>query len=350
MTNLRRWTSIFLCGTLLGAASCSDANAPEDVDPAVVASGMAGLTSAFSGNLAFQSLRELSAQFTFPAAGAALSATLPPPPGGAPLVTLTPAQRRALLQLSLHGGSGSLAIFPVDVLGGTFVWDVAQDRYVRSLTATGAPSNGVRFELYLVDLETHLPQEPLMNVGYVDLTDLSTAQADRLGVLVKYGTQTIASYTVTAAVSTSSVALGADGYLAGADGTARLDFVLATTISSSGFTLDYDLAGSNGFSASLVVTVNLVGNTSSLAWRISQGGNSIEVTGTSTATAVNCHIKFNGVMVATASGDPDAPTITGALGHTFTAEELDDLGDVFEGFFELIDQIDGVFSPAGLVF
>lgn len=348
MTTLRRWTSIFLCGTVLAAASCSDTNAPEDVDPAVVASGMTDLTATFSSNIAFQSLRELSTQFTFSAAGAALAATLPPLPGAEAPAALTPAQRSALLQLSLHGGSGSLAIFPVDVLGKTFVWDTTQNRYVRSLTATGAPANGVRFELYLVDTETHLPQEtPLMKVGYVDLTDLSTAQANKLGVLVKYGAQTIASYTITAAISTSSVALGAEGYLT--DGTARLDFDLSTTFSATGLTLDYSLAGSNGFTASLVVTANLVNYTSSLAWRIEHGGNTVEINGTESATAVSCQVRFNGVTVATVSGDPDAPTITGAGGHSFTAEDLADLEAVFEGFGELLEEIDGVFGPAYFV-
>ena len=348
MTTTRRLTAAALCAAALGAAACSDSNKPEAVDPAVVSSGMTGLTATFSSNLAFQSLRELSGAFTFTAAGAAVSATLPPAPGDRTPVTLTPVQRHALTQFALHGGSGALAIFPADVLGKMFVWDTVPNKYVKSLTATGAPSNGVRFELYLVNTATHQPQRPLIKVGYVDITDLSTAQANKLGILVKYGTQTIASYTITAVVSTSSIALSAAGYLT--DGTARLDFDLSTAISQTGLTIDYALNGSNGFSATLHVTVNLVTGASTFVWTIANGGNSVEVNATATNAAVNGQIKFNGVVVATLTGDPANPTIAGAAGHTFTTQQLANLRAVFNGFGELLDQLDGIFAPGDLVF
>jgi hypothetical protein len=199
-----------------------------------------------------------------------------------------------------------------------------------------------------VNTATHQPQRPLIKVGYVDLTDLSTAQANKLGVLVKYGTQTIASYNVTAAIATSSIALGAAGYLT--DGTARLDFDLSTTLSQTGLTLDYTLNGSNGFSATLTVTANLISGTSTFVWTIANGGNTVEVNATATDAAVNGQIKFNGVVVATVTGNPGSPTVTGAAGHTFTTQQLASLRSVLSGFSELLNQIDGVFAPADLVF
>jgi len=39
-----------------------------------------------------------------------------------------------------------------------------------------------------------------------------------------------------------------------------------------------------------------------------------------------------------------------AGGRTFTASELAALRSIFEGFIELMDETDGVFGPAGLVF
>jgi len=351
MPTVKRWTSLAALAAVLAAAACSDTNKPEAVDPSTVASGMTGLTGSFSSNLAFQSLRELSDAFTFTAASgaaAAVSATLPPAPGEERGFTPTPEQRRALTQFALRGPAASLAIFPVDVLGKTFVWDTTANKYVVSQTETGAPSNGVRFKLYLVNADTHRPQRPLLVVGYVDLTDLSTAQANKLGVLVKYGTQTIASYTITGTIATSGVGLRAEGYIS--DGTARLDFDLSMTISLSQIVVDYWLEGSNGFAAVMQVTVDLATGSGSLLWRISQGGNTVEVNGTSTGTAVDCQIKFNGVTVATITGDPDNPTITVAGGRTFTASELAALRSIFEGFIELMDQTDGVFGPAGLVF
>jgi hypothetical protein len=351
MSIVNRGISVLVLAGALVAAACSDTNKPEAVNPSTIASGMTGLTSSFSSNLAFQSLRELSSAFTFTAASGtadAVSATLPPMPGEERRFALTPAQRRALIQFALHGPSGTHAIFPVDVLGKTFVWDTTANKYVVSPTETGAPSGGVRFKLYLVAAATHQPQRPLLVVGYVDLTDLSTTQANKLGILVKYGTQTIASYTITGTVATSSVGLRAAGYIT--DGMARLDFDLSMTISLNQIVVDYSLNGSNGFSATIQATVNLATGSGSLLWRISQGGSTVEVNGTSTSTAVNCQIKFNGVTVATVTGDPDDPTITGAGGQTFTASDLAALQGVLDGFGELMDQIDGVFGPADLVF
>ena len=350
MPFVKRWTSLVVLGGALVVGACSDANKPEAVNPSTVASGMTGLTSSFSSNLAFQSLRELSGSFTFTAASgaaAALSATLPLVLGEAHRFGLTPEQRRALVQFSQRGSVGSLAIFPADVLGKTFVWDTLQNKYVMDPTATGAPSNGVRFKLYLVDATTHRPQRPLLVVGYVDLTDLSNAQVNKLGVLVKYGTQTIASYTITGTVTTSSIGLVAAGYIT--DGPARLDFDLSMTVSATQIVIDYTLNGSNGVSAVLQVTLNATGSMT-LLWRIGQGGNTVEYAGTATATTVNCQLKFNGVTVATVTGNPDSPTITGAGGRTFTAAELTALRGIFDGFAELMDQVDGVFGPANLVF
>jgi len=351
MPTVKRWTSLAALAGALAAAACSDTNKPEAVNPSTVASGMTGLTSSFSSNLAFQSLRELSGAFTFTAASgaaAAVSATLPPVPGEERRFALTPGQRSALTQFALRGPTASLAIFPVDVLGKTFVWDTLLNKYVKDLTAAGAPADGVRFKLYLVNPATHRPQRPLLVVGYVDLTDLSTAQANKVGVLVKYGVQTIASYTITGTIATNSIGLRAEGYIT--DGTARLDFDLSATISLSQIVLNHQLEGSNGFSAVMQVTVDLATGSWSLLWRISQGGNTVEVNGTFTDTAVDCQIKFNGATVASLTGDPENPTITGVGGRTFTASEVAALRSIFEGFVELMDEIDGVFGPAGLVF
>jgi hypothetical protein len=94
-----RWTTALALAAGLAAGACSsDANGPADVNPQVISSGMSGLTSSFSGNLAFQSLRGLSGSFGFTAVGAAVRATAPTVPGAARDFALTPAQRQALLQ------------------------------------------------------------------------------------------------------------------------------------------------------------------------------------------------------------------------------------------------------------
>lgn len=350
MTRFHRWMPAFVLAAGLAAGACgSDANKPEDVDPQVVSNGMSGLTSSFSSNLAFQSLRGLSGSFGFTAAAAAVRATAPWVPGAARDFALTPAQRRALLQFSLHGPSGAQAIFPVDVRGKTFVWDTTLNKYAVNPTLTGAPANGVRFVLYLMgDTVLGRPRVPLQTVGAVDLTDQSTDLSNKLGVQVKYLSQVIADYTIAGTLTTGGLTLRAQGYLT--DGVTRLDFDLSMTLSASTLGVNYTLSGSNGFAATLQVTVGLQTNGGTVLWRVTNAGNTVEVNLTGTGSTVTGQILFNGGVVATVTGNGDNPTITGSGGLPLTAQDLQALQRIFQGFAELMDQIDGVFGPAHLVF
>jgi hypothetical protein len=350
MMTMHRWMPAFVLAAGLVAGACgSDANKPEDVDPLVVSNGMSGLTSSFSGNLAFQSLRGLSGSFGYTAAAAAVQATAPWVPGAARDLALTAAQRRALLQFSTHGPSGTQAIFPVDVLGKTFVWDTTLNRYVVNPTLTGAPANGVRFVLYLMgDTVLGRPRVPLQTVGSVDLTDLSTALSNKVGVKVKYLSQVIADYTIAGTLTTGGLTLRAQGYLT--DGVTRLDFDLATTLSLTTLSVNYSLSGSNGFAATMQVTVNLQTDGGTVLWRVTNAGNTVEVNLTGTGSTVTGQILFNGGVAATVTGTGGNPVITGSGGLPLTAQQLQAVRRIFEGFGELMDQIDGVFGPAHLVF
>jgi len=342
MAKLMRVTSLVLLAGSLAAVACSDSNEPEEVNPTAVSTGMASLTGSFSSNVAFQSLRHLSAYFSFTAAtraAAALEAVLPSPASS---------PQRALASLALRGPAETQALFPVDVLGKTFAWDAAQGKYVVDLLATGAPADGVRFRLYILNQSTHLPQVPLQVVGYVDLTDRSTVQSEKLGVLVKYGTMTIADYVITGTEATTSHTLEAQGYIT--DGTSRLDFDLAITESQTQVLVDYTVSSSNGYTATLRTTETLATGAMSIYWLVEKSGNSLEVSGNSTTSAINCQLKFNGVTVATLTGSPSSPTVTGAGGRTFTTQDLAALQAIFESFNDLDSEIGGVFNPADLVF
>jgi hypothetical protein len=207
----------------------------------------------------------------------------------------------------------------------------------------------VRFRLYLVgDTVQHRPQKPLLVVGYVDLTDKSNAQSNKLGVLIKYLSQTIADYTITGTLTTSALGLGSQGYIT--DGTARLDFDCQVQVSALGVSIDYTLTGSNGFQAIVQANLNVGTEVATVLWRVASGGNSIELdltAGDSTATG---QILFNGVRVATVTGSQGNPTIVASGGHTLTPQDVASLRGVFASFMELMDQVDGVFGPAHLVF
>jgi hypothetical protein len=349
----RRWMGALALAAGLAATACSsDVNKPENVNPQAVATGISGLTDQFSSNLAFQSLAGLSASFGYGAVSAAATAAvavLPPLPGGSRGFALSAEQRAALLRLSLRTPAAEQAIFPVNVLGRTLVWDTTLNKYVVDSTATGAPSNGVRFKLYLVgDTVLHRPQKPLIVVGYVDLTDLSNAQANKLGVLIKYLSQTIADYTITGTLTTSGLGLGAQGYIT--DGTARLDFDLQVEVTLAGVTLNYTLTGSNGFQAIVQASFDSGTGATTLLWRVASGRNSVELDLTATDSVATGQILFNGVMVATVTGSETDPTIVASSGHPLTPQDIESLRSVFAGFTVLMDQVNGVFGPAHLVF
>ncbi len=193
--------------------------------------GLASLATAFDNNAAFQSLKSLSAFFPQYAAVAALRARLPDVAVRGPGVALPRAgARRAAVPIS-RAPRDVQALFPADVLGKTLTWDVTTDQYTIS-NLSGAPSNGIRVQLYAINPVTGQPIEPLQQLGYVDLTDESTAQSDKLGVLLKLGATTVADYDVAATVSTSSLRLDANGYVRSPDGLRQVTFDLTTSTSA----------------------------------------------------------------------------------------------------------------------
>ena len=112
-------------------------------------------------------------------------------------------------------GASTQDIFPPAVDGKTFEWNATSDVYEQTVR-TGAPATGVRFILYAVDPLTSMPVEPVVEVGWVDLADESTASVAKLHVTVvgSGGAPTYVNYTVSLeSLSASSARLGATGYI-----------------------------------------------------------------------------------------------------------------------------------------
>ncbi|MBI1723311.1 MAG: hypothetical protein HYR48_05325 [Gemmatimonadetes bacterium] len=344
---------------LAGLGACGgDTVGPEDVDPQALSSDLDAMAATFDNNAAFQSLATLSELFPQYAATAAVRGTLPirvpagaegPGEGLGAAITARLGAARALA--SLASPRGVLALFPSDVLGKTLVWDEATDQYVVSQTVPGAPANGIRIQLYVVDATTGRPVEPVLQLGYVDLTDESTAQADKLGVLLTLAGTTLADYDISLSRATTTFSLDAAGYVRKPDLTGRVDFDLQNTLniqSLSGSIL-YVLNAADGTSVRLEATGSETSAT--VLFRVSHGGNSIELSGTVTETSLNIDIKYNGTTVATISGSPDNPTFTGVGGRQLTSQELVALLEIFARAGEFLGEFgDAIFRPAEIVF
>jgi hypothetical protein len=100
---------------------------------------------------------------------------------------------------------------PSGLLGTTFVWDVTTGTYIAS-DLPGAPSAGVRFKLYAVDPVLLQPVEPLVEVGYVDITDHGTATSIDVNVKVVEGGTVYLDYDVTANATVSGAVIVISGF------------------------------------------------------------------------------------------------------------------------------------------
>jgi hypothetical protein len=354
MNPLKRVAPIIGLVAAAGLAACGSDKAagPESVNVGDMSNGLSGVASEFTGNAVFQSLANLSFYFTVDTTvSAAVRASAPFGVSDDPkALTAAARQHREAMRVLTSLAPGDIAaFFPQDVLGRTFAWDTAQNRY-RISNLTGAPTNGVRFLLYVTNV-TGSPVEPLLPLGFVDLTDEPTAGAENLGVLVKFGQQTVADYTISAVTTTSSFTLTASGSLFGSTGS-QVDFALVSgesDVNGGTSTLDYHVAGSNGFSIDF--DYSETATSASLDFRLAGDGNTLQMVASAGAAGLSGQIKFNGVTVATISGDPDNPTITGAGGRELTQQELAGLQQIFETAGELLLVVFlSVFAPAFFVF
>ena len=101
-------------------------------------------------------------------------------------------------------------------------------------------SNGVRFLLYAVNPVTFRPVEPLDEVGYVDIIDVSGSSTVAVRAVVASDGTTYLDYSVHAGGTSSSGSVTVSGYAS--DGTVRANFNLENTVTqtSNGITLVLD--------------------------------------------------------------------------------------------------------------
>jgi hypothetical protein len=346
-----------LCAVLTLAA-CSDSLSPGDVDPEVLQSGMTSAGDTFTQNAIFQSVLLLSDHF--PAYGVQAvgyaSATLSRvrSPNG----PVAAAAARHITTMGFGLAASPQALFPSDVLGKTLAWDAQTSGYVVT-NQTGAPANGIRILLYFTNSATGMPFLPVTPIGSLDLTDKSTAQANKLGVVLTFGQTTVGAYDITLVSSTSSVTATAVGYLQAVAGSDRIDFNLHDVLSVSGQSLS--LVSTNDIThagTSIHVVLNqsdIFSGGASLVARVQRGNATIELTGTgdlgNRTGPISGNIKFNNTSVATISGSFEDPAIAGTGGHTFTAEQVDAMLVIFGTAIDFaFDFSNGIFAPGSIVF
>ena len=349
MVSLKRLTLAAACAGAASLAACNDNLSPDTVSPEQLGAKLETLSSEFDNNAAFQSLKVLSTSFPQYSVVAALRAGTPQGILPSAMARSIAAQLSAVRALEgLRARTGTQALFPADVLGKTLVWSTDSSRYVIGQQA-GGPANGIRILLYAVNPATQEPVQPLQELGYLDLTDQSTAQANRLGVVLTLGTSTIASYYIQTVVNTYSVSLASAGYVRSVDGSQQVDFTIASEFNSqTGVgTFTYDLRGSDGTVVHLVVSGS--GSTGTILFRVSSGHNRIELSFDATGQTTTGIILFNGFLVATLDGTGSGVQIT-ASGYNLTPAQIGALVAIFGHCADFLgDFADGILGPAAVV-
>lgn len=252
-------------------------------------------------------------------------------------------------------------IFPNELLGKTFVW--GETGYVVDDALTGAPANGVRFVVYAINPVTRQPVEPLVEVGYLDLTDESGPSSSRVGLLMVDTTGeadvTLVDYFIDVSFviteTTASATLFADGFVS--DGTETLDFALNQSLafdeSGAGtFTVDYDfdVAGSGislGFDATTTFDAETEETTGlTVALTLSQGGDVVLMSVTEGTTGLlDGEIRFNGATAILVSGTAVDPQFSRPDGSELSATERQALVAIVDAVAGVLLMAEDLFAP-----
>lgn len=249
-----------------------------------------------------------------------------------------------------RAGGAKTPLFPINYLGKEFIFDASIDAYIEY--GDGGPENGVRFELYVVDLSSGLPALPLRPFGFVDLLDESDAVSARLRMRAfdtsGGGTLRVADYLVDGAFASDangvSVSLLAEGFVQDQNG--RFDFELDELLESDDaarmtrITSTHRVLSDEGTEVRLRVGGDLSadGSFADLVFRM-------DIDGPAGRTLVDLgvvngaqdgEIRQAGRVQALVGGTVEAPVFTDAVGRGFTNSELVALDEILFGIDDIL--------------
>jgi len=260
------------------------------------------------------------------------------------------AKRVAALTPAMANGafSASSAAIPAEFAGKTF--EYSGGSYAPG-TRTGAPANGARFLLYAINPVTLLPVEPLVEVGYVQLTDLSDGSTQAARVQVVSADAVYLDYTVSATATATGGQVHITGFVT--DGTIRANINLRSTITAAGLTLLYTLqVPERDVSISLTMTATgLETQTGTIDINLGMSGpnGSISMIGHFSETGGTLSVRVSGRLFATVtSTGAGEPVITGADGEPLADEDVEALRSIFEITGEAFISFDAMLVPVGV--
>ncbi len=235
---------------------------------------------------------------------------------------------------------------PLSALGKTFVWNATSDVYEVSVR-TGAPANGVRFVLYTYDFETFSFAEPLVEVGYVELSRTSnTATA-----AVFNGSTKVVEYTVTVGGTANFPTVSMAGFAGTGANLTNFTLVFGVSASTQNVTTTWrtDMP-SRGLTTRVAMAIGETSMTFSAVLR--RGVRKVEMTGVfsgfqgeeSLGTAT-LNVKVGDKLFAKLTFGVNGATVTDPDGAPLTAEDEETLQRIFEWFESSISAPDVLLAP-----
>lgn len=335
--------SRFLGRTMLAvtfgvAAACSDSTGPsvDSIDAAAALSTMQPVSAVF----------EQPTMSALEGAGSFFGGSF----GIGPMLNITSSATRSgfdprVLRNLVPGTVTAKTVIPVDARGYTYIYDETEAAYVVDTEATDSPATGVRIVLYAWDALAGAPASPLNRIGYVDLTDESTANNDvlRVRVIRDQGSLELTNYTIAHGVTANGETFGITG--SATNGSATLNFDLDGSTSGdvgsqvSDFSFDISMTG--GASVGFSVSYDEAAESGTIGLSLTNQGHTLTFDLNSTPTAGNGQVKYDGRLYATYTATYNPTTgqsteqFVKANGQPLTQDELEQLSTLFAGALEI---------------
>lgn len=254
-------------------------------------------------------------------------------------------KQRDRIMSVLDGETTTASAIPLSALGKTFVWNATTDQYEVS-ARTGAPSNGVRFVLYTYDFETFSFAEPLVEVGYVELSRTSNTAT----VSVFNGSTKVVEYTATLGGTANFPTLSMSGFAGtGANLTNfTLAFGVSATTGNVTSTWRTDMP-SRGLTTRVSMAIGETAMTFSAVIR--RGVRKVEMTGTFTFSeaegfgTATLNVKVGDKLFARLSISIEGVSVTDPDGAPLSAEDEATLERIFEWFESSMSAPDVLLAP-----
>ncbi len=242
--------------------------------------------------------------------------------------------RRMLDRAESYTAAEPLSAIPAALLGRTLVWNPTTQEYVLS-DITGAPANGVRFRLYQIDPVTGLPANPLVYIGYVNVSREGTVSSPvaRLAVFSTNGTKLL-EYVATVGGTQQVPSFRVDGTAGVGPNSATFSLAVAVNLNNSTVTAVWRTAiPSRGLTSRTTLGIGQAGFT--INGVMQRGLSKVEVVGTlnfNTGGTVTVKVGNRTFATMTINSEGVPSEFTNAEGAPLTPEQEQVLEAIFAWF------------------